>query len=107
MRKQVNRSVLSFSLSLLLYLAALRFNFNCKISFDHVAEFIAQVGKQEHAKKAVELNSSTIRSRLAELESSHENHETDNAHLRRDKMLLVDHVADLQKRVSVLKSSFK
>ena len=79
---------------------------HCKISCNPPVTFITQVGKQEHAKKAVELNSSTIRSRLAELESSHQNHETDNAQLRRDKMLLVDHVADLQKRVSVLKSSF-
>ena len=58
------------------------------------------MSKQEHAKKALELNSSTVRSRLAELESTHQNHETENAQLRRDKMLLVDHVADLQKKVS-------
>ena len=57
------------------------------------------MSKQEHAKKAVELNSSTVRSRLAELESTHQNHVTENAQLRRDKMLLVDNVADLQKRV--------
>ena len=60
-----------------------------------------QLSKQDHAKKAIELNSSTVRSRLAELESSHQNNETENAQLRRDKMLLVDHVADLQKKVRI------
>ncbi len=52
--------------------------------------------------KSVELNSSTIRSRLAELEATHDNVTAENAQLRRDKMLLVDHVADLQRKVRYL-----
>ncbi|XP_074656380.1 uncharacterized protein LOC141909699 isoform X2 [Tubulanus polymorphus] len=58
-----------------------------------------QLAKQEHLSTSTELNASTTRSRLNEIEALHQNAETENTQLRRDKMLLVDHVADLQKQI--------
>lgn len=59
-----------------------------------------QLDKQKHANKGLELNSATNRSRLAEAETLREKSETECSQLRRDKLLLVDHVADLQKQAS-------
>ena len=53
-----------------------------------------------------ELNNSTVRSKLAEVEHSKASMEKENEELRRDKMLLVDHVADLQKQVRMDKKFY-
>ena len=68
-------------------------------------EFLYQLAKQEHLNTSSELNASTTRSRLNELEGVHQNIESENTQLRRDKMLLVDHVSNLQKQVG--RSCFK
>lgn len=47
-----------------------------------------------------ELKLNTARSRVTELTSMHEYLEKENTQLRKDKSLLVDHVADIQKKVS-------
>ncbi len=46
-----------------------------------------------------ELNATTTRSRLSEIETRYQANDTENSQLRRDKVLLVDHVSDLQKQV--------
>ena len=46
-----------------------------------------------------ELQLNTARSRVTEITSIHEATERENNQLRKDKSLLVDHVADLQKKV--------
>ena len=59
-----------------------------------------QLVKQETLNNTSTLSHNTTRSKLAELEARYEATEHENAQLRRDKMLLVDHVADLQKQVT-------
>ena len=46
-----------------------------------------------------ELQLNTARSRVTELTGMHETLERENNQLRKDKSLLVDHVADVQKKV--------
>ena len=46
-----------------------------------------------------ELSLKTACSRLNEVEAQYKIIDTENSNLHRDKMLLVDHVADLQKKV--------
>ncbi|XP_064652760.1 ELKS/Rab6-interacting/CAST family member 1-like isoform X2 [Lineus longissimus] len=62
--------------------------------------YMAQLAKQEQIATSTEFNASSTRSRLAEVENAHHGTETENSQLRRDKMLLVDHVADLQKQLT-------
>ncbi len=71
----------------------------------HTMGIVTQLDKQKNVTKGLELNTATLRSRLAEVESAQQNQESENSQLRRDKMLLVDHVADLQKRVSVTQTT--
>ena len=48
-----------------------------------------------------DLQLNTARSRVTEITSMHGHLETEVTQLRKDKALLVDHVADLQQKVSV------
>lgn len=59
-----------------------------------------QLAETERLASTSELNASATRSRLVELENLHQNTEEENAKLRRDKALLVDHTSGLQKQVS-------
>ena len=59
-----------------------------------------QLSNQGAVTTASELNMSTTRSRLTELEAVHQRSDTENTQLRRDKMLLVDHVSNLQRKVN-------
>lgn len=59
----------------------------------------SQLAKQEHFNTSAELSANTTRSRLNELEGVHQSTDAENTNLRRDKMLLVDHVSNLQKQV--------
>ena len=56
--------------------------------------------QHELAKNTLEMQLGSAKLRVAELESAVTAAETDNAQLRKDKLLLVDHVADLQSKVS-------
>ena len=49
-----------------------------------------------------ELQLNTARSRVTEITSMHESTERENNQLRKDKSLLVDHVAEIQKKVSII-----
>ena len=49
-----------------------------------------------------ELQLNTARSRVTEITSMHESTERENNQLRKDKSLLVDHVAEIQKKVSIM-----
>ena len=69
-------------------------------SFFFYSLTIFQLVKQETLNNTSTLSHNTTRSKLAELEARYEATEHENAQLRRDKMLLVDHVADLQKQVT-------
>ena len=59
-----------------------------------------QLSKQDERHTHNTLTHNTTKSRLAELEGRQGGAEQENAQLRRDKMLLVDHVSDLQKQVA-------
>ena len=63
------------------------------------------MSKIEQERTSAQLKQSTISSRLAELELKQQNADTDNAELRRDKILLVDHVTELQKKVNICSPS--
>ncbi|XP_072038684.1 uncharacterized protein [Amphiura filiformis] len=67
---------------------------------DRVEHLMGQLVKQEQLNTTSSLGHNTTRSKLAEVEARYTSSEHENAQLRRDKMLLVDHVADLQKQVS-------
>ena len=67
--------------------------------------FYLQLSHQGQVTTANELSTTTIRSRLAELEAMHGQSDSENTQLRRDKMLLVDHVANLQRQVSTISDS--
>ncbi|KAK2167062.1 hypothetical protein LSH36_32g09010 [Paralvinella palmiformis] len=66
---------------------------------ERVNHYMEQLSKLEQLSTQEKLNANTTRSRLAELEVIHQRLETENSELRRDKMLLVDHVADLQNKL--------
>ena len=59
-----------------------------------------QLTNQESTSKTVELSFNAAKSRMVELEGMRSATETENAQLRKDKTLLVDHVAELQKKVN-------
>ncbi len=67
---------------------------------ERVKMLMQQLAKQEHFNTSAELSANTTRSRLNELEGVHQSTDAENTGLRRDKMLLVDHVSNLQKQVS-------
>ena len=58
-----------------------------------------QLAKQEQGHATSNLSQNTLRSRIAEVEGRLSGVESENTQLRRDKMLLVDHVSELQKQV--------
>ncbi|XP_071804744.1 uncharacterized protein [Asterias amurensis] len=67
---------------------------------DRVQHLLDQLAKQEHGQATSTLSQNTLRSRLAEIEGRLSGVEVENTQLRRDKMLLVDHVSELQKQLS-------
>ncbi|XP_071483729.1 uncharacterized protein [Diadema antillarum] len=67
---------------------------------DRVAHLMQQLSKQDERHTHNTLSHNTTKSRLAEVEGRQGGLEQENAQLRRDKMLLVDHVAELQKQVA-------
>ncbi|XP_033108412.1 myosin-2-like [Anneissia japonica] len=67
---------------------------------ERVEHLMQQLSKQEHLNTTSTLGHNTTKSRLAELEGRHGGLEQENTALRRDKMLLVDHVSDLQRQLS-------
>ncbi|XP_052281601.1 ELKS/Rab6-interacting/CAST family member 1-like isoform X2 [Dreissena polymorpha] len=66
---------------------------------ERVRQYQEQMTTKESASTQVELQLNTARSRVTELTSMHSHLEKDNTQLRKDKSLLVDHVADLQKKL--------
>ncbi|XP_013381886.1 putative leucine-rich repeat-containing protein DDB_G0290503 [Lingula anatina] len=66
---------------------------------DRVRHYMDQLSAQGSTLTSTELNASSTRSRLVELESVHRSTEDENAQLRRDKALLTDHTADLQRQL--------
>ncbi|XP_022091153.1 paramyosin-like [Acanthaster planci] len=71
-----------------------------KYERDRVQHLMNQLAKQEQEHVTSNLSQNTLRSRLAELEGRLSGVEVENTQLRRDKMLLVDHVSELQKQVA-------
>ncbi|XP_054754992.2 intraflagellar transport protein 74 homolog [Lytechinus pictus] len=67
---------------------------------ERVAHLMKQLSKQDERQTHNILTHNTTKSRLAELEGRQGGVEQENAQLRRDKMLLVDHVSDLQKQLA-------
>ncbi|XP_071958573.1 uncharacterized protein [Antedon mediterranea] len=67
---------------------------------ERVEHLMQQLSKQEHQNTTTTLGHNTTKSRLAEIEGRFGGLEQDNTALRRDKMLLVDHVSDLQRQLS-------
>lgn len=59
-----------------------------------------QLKRQEETNAELDLSMSALDQRLANAESKITTLEVDNQSLRRDKEILTDHVADLQKQVS-------
>ncbi|XP_006822190.1 uncharacterized protein LOC100373437 [Saccoglossus kowalevskii] len=66
---------------------------------ERIKYYMEQLSKQEQISSSQSLSSNTIRSKLSELEGMHATTDAENAQLRRDKMLLVDHVAELQSQL--------
>ncbi|GFO26262.1 paramyosin-like isoform x2 [Plakobranchus ocellatus] len=62
-------------------------------------QYLEQLTSQESSSKTVELSFNTAKSRMVELEGMRSAVEAENAQLRKDKTLLVDHVADLQRKM--------
>ncbi|KAL5014844.1 hypothetical protein ScPMuIL_009114 [Solemya velum] len=62
-------------------------------------ELVEQLTKQESMGASSDLKLNTSKSRVLELESLQQSLSSENNQLRKDKMLLVDHVADLQRRL--------
>ena len=58
-----------------------------------------QLTQQDQTTASQELSLKTTKSRLAEIEAQYKVIDSENTELRRDKMLLVDHIADLQQKV--------
>ncbi|XP_077989996.1 uncharacterized protein LOC144444449 [Glandiceps talaboti] len=61
--------------------------------------YMEQLSKQEQVTTSQSFSSNTLRSKVAELEGLQSTTDAENSQLRRDKMLLVDHVAELQKQL--------
>ncbi|ESO86092.1 hypothetical protein LOTGIDRAFT_129830 [Lottia gigantea] len=61
--------------------------------------YLEQLTKQENLSRTMESELSSTKLRLAEIESMHQVSETENGQLRKDKILLVDHVAELQRKI--------
>lgn len=66
---------------------------------DKVKKFQEQASFKDSVTTQQELQLNTARSRVTELTGMHEMTERENNQLRKDKALLVDHVADLQKKL--------
>ncbi|GFS27521.1 paramyosin-like isoform X2 [Elysia marginata] len=66
---------------------------------DKSRQYLEQLTNQESTSKTVELSFNTAKSRMVELEGMKSATESENAQLRKDKTLLVDHVADLQRKM--------
>ncbi|XP_019628397.1 PREDICTED: paramyosin-like [Branchiostoma belcheri] len=66
-----------------------------------VRNYMDQVRVQEELGTSVRLEGATAKSQLRELEGIHTSTNVENSQLRRDKALLVDHVAELQKQLTV------
>lgn len=62
-------------------------------------QYLEQLTNQESTSKTVELSFNTAKSRMVELEGMRSATESENSQLRKDKILLVDHVADLQRKM--------
>ncbi|RUS70187.1 hypothetical protein EGW08_022049 [Elysia chlorotica] len=62
-------------------------------------QYLEQLTNQESSSKTVELSFNTAKSRMVELEGMRSATESENAQLRKDKTLLVDHVADVQRKM--------
>lgn len=61
--------------------------------------YCQQLSKQQDVSTSLELNNNSTRSALYETEGKFKFLESENKQLRRDKDLLVDHVAELQRQV--------
>lgn len=70
-----------------------------KTERDRNKEFMEQLGQKEQLSTSQELSNSTTRARLSEVQHARDTMERDNSDLRREKMLLSDHVAELQKQL--------
>lgn len=68
---------------------------------EKVKQYQEQVSFKESVATQHDLQLNTARSRVKELSSMHEHLEKDNIQLRKDKSLLVDHVADIQKKLEL------
>ncbi|XP_070533240.1 outer dense fiber protein 2-like [Ptychodera flava] len=66
---------------------------------DRIRFYMEKLSAQEEVTTSQSLSSNTMRSKLTELESLHSTTEAENVQLRRDKRLLVDHVAELQQKL--------
>ncbi|CAH1772500.1 unnamed protein product [Owenia fusiformis] len=66
---------------------------------DRCRSLMEQLSKAESLNSSIQLNQSSTQSRLAEVQGVHSVTESENTSLRRDKMLLVDHVSELTKQV--------
>ncbi|XP_050409541.1 golgin subfamily A member 6-like protein 22 isoform X2 [Patella vulgata] len=63
--------------------------------------YLEQLTKQEKLSGSVEIQLNSTKLNLSETESLHQAAESENNQLRKDKMLLVDHVADLQRQIEI------
>ena len=61
---------------------------------------LLQLTNKEMASNKVEQKANAAQSRISELEALYRASEEEVVQLKRDKVLLVEHVADLQKKVS-------
>nr|XP_022293000.1 golgin subfamily A member 5-like isoform X1 [Crassostrea virginica]XP_022293010.1 golgin subfamily A member 5-like isoform X1 [Crassostrea virginica]XP_022293019.1 golgin subfamily A member 5-like isoform X1 [Crassostrea virginica] len=66
---------------------------------DKVKSLMEQLSKYESVSTTRDLELNTSRSRVAELESLHSSVDKENMQLRKDKVLLVDHVSELQRKL--------
>ncbi|KAJ8020471.1 hypothetical protein HOLleu_40070 [Holothuria leucospilota] len=70
-----------------------------KTERERVAQLMQALTKQEQRSTHLSLEHNTTKSKVAEMEARLSSVENENTQLRRDKMLLVDHVSELQKQV--------
>ena len=64
---------------------------------------VVQLSTREVSHNKMELKASTAQSRITELEGLQQAGEVEVTQLKRDKVLLVEHVADLQKKVRAVR----
>ncbi|CAL1533196.1 unnamed protein product [Lymnaea stagnalis] len=62
-------------------------------------QYLDQLTNEQTTHKRTDLQVNTMRSRLTESEGMHSVIDSENTQLRKDKILLVDHVAELQKKL--------